>query len=456
MSTSSEPNDMLPTQLALDTPQPDEHAPQQPMETSTRPSIAGGMFQPLRVRNFNLLFGGQTISTVGDALYAVALPWLILNNGGSAQELGIVLTAYAIPRVGSVLLGGWLSDRLRPRRVMLLADIMRFVCTGLLAILTLRSGPPNLLALCAVVIPLGAFGGLFLPASAAILPDILDGTDLQAGNALNFSSTQTAGLVGSAIAGIVVATLAAGVALAGDALSFAVSAISLAMMRLPNVTRTQQLQELTKAADAPTTDDEQSEPQEAPLTFGHYLRTSRLIQVAFLVSIIANFCAGGLMEVALPTLVHGPMHGGAGGYGAILAAFGAGALAGGVIAGMLGKTPRKGLLAMLICLLQGLTIALLPYGGVIGAVVLMIISGLSNSISNVLLLTLVQLSIPRHLMGRVMGLLMFASFGTAPISLALVGVLATYFGPAILFPFSGVAFILAILFGIAQKELRTL
>src|SRR5437870_5296295 len=42
----------------------------------------------------NLLFGGQTVSVIGDALYAVALPWLILSNGGNAQDLGIVLTAY--------------------------------------------------------------------------------------------------------------------------------------------------------------------------------------------------------------------------------------------------------------------------------------------------------------------------------------------------------------------------
>jgi hypothetical protein len=64
----------------------------------------------------NLFFGGQTVLVVGDALYAVVLPWLILSNGDNAQDLGIVLTAYGIPRAGSMLLGGWLSDLLRPRR----------------------------------------------------------------------------------------------------------------------------------------------------------------------------------------------------------------------------------------------------------------------------------------------------------------------------------------------------
>src|SRR5581483_782484 len=89
---------------------------------SIRKALTSGILAPVKVRDFRLLFGGQLVSTVGDAFYAVALPWLVLTNGGNAQELGIILSAYGIPRIGSVLLGGVLSDRLRPRRVMLLAD----------------------------------------------------------------------------------------------------------------------------------------------------------------------------------------------------------------------------------------------------------------------------------------------------------------------------------------------
>src|SRR5215472_3570268 len=98
--------------------------------SGTSARTAGGLLGPFGIRNYRLLFGGQAISTMGDALYMVALPWLILTQGGSAQELGIVLTVYGIPRVGSVLLGGWLSDRLRPRRLMLLADAVRAVLVG--------------------------------------------------------------------------------------------------------------------------------------------------------------------------------------------------------------------------------------------------------------------------------------------------------------------------------------
>src|SRR5260221_9649235 len=101
--------------------QPAENVPV--VEEKKKP-VAGG---PLKVRNFNLLFGGETISVIGDALYTVALPWLVLTTGGSAEELGTVLAAYGIPRALSMLAGGWLSDRLRPRKGMLIAGAGRLL-----------------------------------------------------------------------------------------------------------------------------------------------------------------------------------------------------------------------------------------------------------------------------------------------------------------------------------------
>ena len=159
---------------------------ERPVGEEQQKTVAGG---PLKVRNFTLLFGGQTISVIGDALYLVALPWLVLTTGGNAQELGIVLAAYGIPRAVSMLVGGWLSDRLRPRRVMLIADTVRLLLVGLLAMIAI-GGHPTLWQLCTIAVPLGAFGGAFLPASQAILPETLSPEDLQAGNGLMQASRQ--------------------------------------------------------------------------------------------------------------------------------------------------------------------------------------------------------------------------------------------------------------------------
>src|SRR5438034_26239 len=76
----------------------------------------------------------------------------------------------------------------------------------------------------------GAMAGAFTPASMSILPDILKDEELQAGNAMNMASAQGAYLIGSAIAGVVVGMLTAGVGLLVDGATFVVSAITLALM----------------------------------------------------------------------------------------------------------------------------------------------------------------------------------------------------------------------------------
>lgn len=432
---------------------------------------AGGILSPLKVRNYRLLFGGQLISTIGDSFYAVALPWLVLTQGGNAQELGIILSAYGIPRIGSILLGGILSDRLRPRRVMLIADAARAVLVGILAVLALI-GHPAMWTLIAVAIPLGAFGGLFLPPSFSILPDVLDDQDLQAGNALNTTSQQLAGLVGTGAGGIVVAALQSGAALVIDAFSFIVSAASLALIRgnaatspvenpaslrvTRSIEETQSESEAESSELVKATGEETKQPASAieqPMTFWQLARTSQVIQTAFIVTLFANLTFGGLFEVALPALAHGPLAAGATGYGAILAAFSAGALLGGIVTGMLKNIPRRAVVALGVSLLQAIAIAFVPYAGLAGAITSMATMGIFNSVTNVLFITIIQQIIPRHLLGRVMGVIMFGSLGSYPLSVVIVGIVVARAGPSIIFPIGGAMLFLAVLYGLFQKQI---
>jgi predicted MFS family arabinose efflux permease len=292
---------------------------------------------PLRVRDFRLLFSGQMISTIGDMFYAVALPWLMLSSGRSPQELGIVLFAYGVPRVGTLLVGGMLSDRLRPRRVMLLADLARMLLVGALVVLA-ATGQTQVLPLSLVSFPLGACAGLFIPASYSILPEVLDEEDLPAGNALNSSTFQLAVLVGSAIAGVVVSFLRPAAALAVDAATFALSAATLWAMRGHSLSREEH--EGEDSATSPETP--MTSPFAPDITFGQLLRQWRLLHVGLVVMICLNLATGALFEVALPTLAHGQLSAGATGYGLLLAAFGLGALAGGLLGGGVGRLSRRG------------------------------------------------------------------------------------------------------------------
>lgn len=415
---------------------------------SSRPLLSS-FLAPLRVRDFRLLFSGQMISTLGDMFYAVALPWLMLSSGHTPQELGIVLAAYGVPRVGALLLGGILSDAWKPRRVMLLADTARALLTALLAALVV-TGHTEVWQLCAVTIPLGAFAGLFLPAYYAMLPRILNDDALQAGNALNSASIQLALLVGSGAAGVIISRLQSGFALAVDALTFVVSAITLLLMS----GRTAE----TLPADAAEEDAASEVPQFPPdITFWQLVRVWRLLQVALLVILCGNFLFNGMMEVALPTLARNQFAAGASGYGLLMATFGGGSLLGGLVAGALGQIRHRGMLLLILIMALAVWYSFVPFSGSLIAAALLIGSaGLTNGILSVLAFTLMQQQAPRHLLGRLMAVLMVATLGLYPFSVAIAGVLTARLGPAMLFPISGAMMLAAALFGWLQREVRKL
>ncbi len=79
----------------------------------------------LRLRDFRLLLAGQSISIFGDRIVSVALAFAVIELGGSASEVGLVLAAAGIALVSSVLIGGVVADRLPRRRVMITADVVR-------------------------------------------------------------------------------------------------------------------------------------------------------------------------------------------------------------------------------------------------------------------------------------------------------------------------------------------
>src|ERR1700760_2378344 len=90
---------------------------------------------PLRNPNFRLLWLGNTVSWAGDQFYLVALPWLILQLTGSSIVLGTITMFAAIPRAALMLLGGAVTDRISPRRIMILTASARAALVAALSIL---------------------------------------------------------------------------------------------------------------------------------------------------------------------------------------------------------------------------------------------------------------------------------------------------------------------------------
>jgi predicted MFS family arabinose efflux permease len=412
---------------------------------------------PLRIPAFRLLVTGQFASTIGDYCYAVALPWLVFSNHGNAALLGVVLACYGVPRTVLIPAGGILADKIGPRTLMMLADLGRCVLVAVLAVLAARH-TASLVALGPTAALIGAGEGLFLPASYSILPAILDGERLGAGNALSSAAVQAGSLLGPALGGAVVAiTGASTAAFTIDAVSFAISALTLAFIRL----RPAPASELADAAlsGLRSDSDEGRQHLEAPASEEAHKHVRDLLlrwkpmRVILLTTIAANLASGGMGEVALPALAH--EHWGAAGYGAILACFAGGALVGTLAATRTTSVSRPAMFITVLFMINALADALIPFaGGQTGAAIAFFVAGVTNGMGNVVAITMIQRAIPPALTGRIMSAVILCSFGSFPLSVAAGGLLVRHFGPVPFFPIGSGILVAALLYGLSQREFR--
>jgi MFS family permease len=393
-------------------------------------------FALLRHREYRLLFTAQTTSAFGDAFFAIALPWLVYQIGGGARQLGTVVGVYGVCRLAATPLGGVLADRVGAWRVMMVSDIARLLLgTGLAVVAaTGRGGLPVIAGVGALI---GVFAGLFLPASLAITPTLLPADRLHAGNALSRTGMDSANLIGPAIAGLAVAALPVGVAFAVDAATFAVSAACLAVIGAAHRTTAGRKKDAAKAPG-----------------FLHLLRTSDLLRAVLLVTIVANLTVGGMLRVGLPVLARTTFDAGSIGFGELLAAFSAGSILGSLVIAGLSGIARPGVVAMLSGLGMGIAVIAVPYAGLVGAILALFIAGGTSTVTNVLVFTLVQRSTPSHLLGKVMGAIMFCGLGLFPVSVAAAGLFVDRFGVVTVFGATGVLLIAAFLVGLTRPPLR--
>lgn len=419
-------------------------APTQPSATvpDESPPSKTAFFAPLRLANFRKLVAGQTVSRVGDAFYFVALPWLVLRSTNSPIYLSIVLGVAAATMGISTLVGGVLADRYGPRALMLGADIARFLIIATMAGWALFDAIP-LWAVITLAGLLGIATGLFYPASGAMTPHLVQADDLQAANSFNQITMQASNFIGPGIAGAVLGATQLAFGFVLDAVSFAVSVISLLAIRMPPRDTT------TDAS--PATPPAQDKPRASGLAeLGEalrFLRAAPFLLTMVGLSLLANFAANGLFEVGLPLLLkhwvglsEGPRA-----QGFILGGFGLGSIVGALIAGFSGRLRHKPIVAILLLLPSSILLGWVPFThDVYLTTGVFAVLGLLIGCTNVMWITLIQRGIPKDMLGRVMSLAMLGSFVGTPLSIFAYGALATVVPDVSLLFLAGSA-----LFGIA-------
>jgi MFS family permease len=369
----------------------------------------GSMLRPLRLRDFRLLFTGETISLIGDQFHFVALAWLALELTGSGLALGSVLLVAGLPRMFLVLVGGALADRISPRSVMLVSNASRMVVVGALAILVI-SGRVEFWMLYPFALFFGAVDAFFWPAQGTIVPMLVDEGDLPAANGLTQGSQQLTGLLGPAIAGLFVAAAGTGWAFGIDAATFAVAALALYLI---------------VGGRRPASNGEEQPGMLRTIGTGvAYAWRDPAIRSLLLLSAALNFAFTGPVTVGLAWLANSRFDAGASGFGFMLAAFGAGALAGAIVAGSLGRVRELGWVTLGMSFAVGLLLGLVGLApSVLVVMAIAALIGVGIGFVNVRIVAWLQARTPDEMIGRVMSLAMMGGVLMSPISLAVAGVL---------------------------------
>lgn len=415
----------------------------------TRNSVFG-------VRDFRLLFGGSSISALGDQFTLVALPWLVLKLTGDPAALGVVLATMALPRAAFMLVGGAVVDRMSPRRVLLGARAANAACIVILAALVL-TGTIRMWMVYLLALGIGLSTAFAYPAGSAILPQLVQPQLLRSANALMMGMRQLSMIVGPVLAGFVIATggLAPstqalsdahglGLAFGIDAASFLFSLASLAMVRIHGDAHPPKASAGVFASIA--------------AGFRNLWSDAPLRAFMIYASFVSVF-VGGPIQVGLPVLADTRMNLGAASLGILMTAQGIGMFAGSFLSGLGTRLMRGHLGIMVLCgdAVMGLALAALTLvHTTLGGAMLLLCTGVLGGIVQIAIFSWIQQRVSQELMGRTMSILMFTFMGLGPLSAAIAGALLKVISLTALFSIAGLTLTAIALICLGSAQMRSI
>ncbi|WP_146060349.1 MFS transporter [Amycolatopsis sp. CA-128772] len=333
---------------------------------------------------FRWFWLGMLISRAGDAFTTVALSWLVLTTAGPA-ELGVVLLCFGLPRIFSAPIAGRLLDRFQPRVLLGWDNALRGVLVALLPLLA-AVGLLNVPAICVIAAACAALSAVTEVAEGALVPRLVEDSDLEPANALLGANWELAYIVGPPVSGLIVALTGASPALIVDALSFGL--MSLICFKLPHVRMTS---------------------TEPPVGFVEkWLGTGALFRLPAVLTLtlatVGFLFLNGMVEVFYPVFSRDGLRAGSSAYGLLVGVTGGGALLGVVFGQALSRNLRP---TVKIALAIG---GGAPFFGLLAlahnVVIAVVLVGVASFLWGpyyVVERSLVQRLIPPDLRGQVMG-----------------------------------------------------
>jgi hypothetical protein len=433
----------------------------------------------LRDRDFACFFAGYATSLLGTSMSALAVSFAVLDGGGTASDLGVVLAAGIVPQVLFMLGGGVLADRIGRRPVMLGADAARCAAQAALAGAVL-AGRPALWVFILLAMARGTGDAVFTPALSGLTVELAPPDDLVNANALLSAARSAAVVAGPSLAGVLVALAGPGTVIAIDAGSYAISVLALASLRLPaarqeRVRRSAGRAAAGSAAAGPGAVQRPAAAGSAapgraaagraaigPGAAGSAAVQRRAARVAvvrsgledlregwaefrgraWLVITTVQFTLFNLLTWG-PFLLLGPVLcrdylGGAGAWGAVMACYGAGSVLGSLLA--LGRRPHRPMAAATAATFgYALPCALLAlHAPVAGVAAGALAAGTGSALAGTFSAAAEQQQLPAAVLARVTAFQVVTAFAFGPVAFAAAGPVAAVLGARTVLGFGAV------------------
>jgi MFS family permease len=392
----------------------------------------------LRSRPFALLWGGQTISALGDGAYTPALALQTLALTHSSAALAAIVAATIVPRLIFLLVGGLVADRMPRRAVLFISDTGRALAVGAIAILS-WGGMLQLWHLVVLGAIFGIVGAFFLPAYRAMPPLLVSREALPSANALIELSGQLGLLIGPLIGAGLVFVTGPAAAFAFDSASFVIAAVSLLAIRLPR--RQEEIQrDIVESARTQRHGGVRRAGREIREA-GAFILASTWLTTTIVIPAFGNAAFGGAMIVTLPKLITDVYGGGAWLLGAVIASVAFGRISAAFMVGQL-RLRHRGIIAFAADIVAAMALLaftlplphnLLPILGLAAGFVFGTGGGTFQTIWVILLHELT----PSEKLGRVASIDLLGSFCLQPLGFLLAGVVADALGPIWVFVGAG-------------------
>ncbi len=398
----------------------------------------GALLRPLRNRNFVLVCLGQTVSSLGDSMYLVALPWSVYRVTGSSADMGMILAVNVIPRLLLTLFGGAVADRWSRRATIVACNTAAGMVTATAALL-LRVHEMTLGGFLIVAFVLGMVTAFFNPAYAPIYRGIVPVEDLQAASALESGAANTASVAGPLLAALLLSGNGGWIVFAIEAATFFIAAGSAAAAAIHQ----------EKVAYRATLLREVASGLKLVLA-------TRWLRTVILISLLANLMCVAPMFVLLPTVTAQP-----GGRGSLLslavAVQFASSLLFALLVGKYGHLVPRGAAIYLLAGAIGAGVALLGLGArahvlIVPAEVIIGLGFAFNIVENTMLAELV----PQAFLSRVYSIVILSSMALTPVGYAAAGFLARIVGAREVLVTGGACFAAVCLLGAALGRSRLL